>query len=60
MPEFGARQLVARLLEFAHRHHDAVRVLTEGGAAYPAETAGELRRIDAPDDAAEVERLAKR
>jgi hypothetical protein len=57
---FERRLLVARLLELAHRHHDAVRVLSEGGMVYPAETAAELRRIDARAEAVEVERLAKR
>jgi len=57
---FERRLLVARLLELAHRHNDAVRVLSEAGMMSPAETAAELRRIDARAEAVEVERLAKR
>ncbi len=52
--------LVARLLVAAHRSHDAVRVLSEWAPAMPAAAAGELRRMDADADAAEVLELANR
>jgi hypothetical protein len=52
--------LVARLLAAAHRNHDAVRVLSEWAPAMPAAAAGELRRMGAAADAAEVLRLSRR
>ena len=52
--------LVARLLVAADRSHDAVRVLSEWAPAMPAATAGELRRMGADADAAEVLTLARR
>jgi TonB family protein len=52
--------LVARLLVAAHRNHDAVRVLSEWAPAMPAAAAGELRRMGAAPDAAEVLRLSRR
>jgi TonB family protein len=54
------RLLVARLLELAKRHHDAVRVLTESAATHPDAIAAELRSMGADADATEVLRLAKR
>ena len=57
---FEAHLLVARLLERANRHRDAVRVLSESAAAAPDGVAAELRAIAAPGDAAEVLRLAMR
>ena len=57
---FETRLLVARLLERANRHHDAVRVLSESAAAAPDGVAAELRAISAAGDAAEVLRLAMR
>ena len=52
--------LVARLLVAAQRRHDAVRVLSEWAPTMPAATAGELRRMGADADAAEVLALANR
>ena len=57
---FETHLLVARLLERANRHRDAVRVLSESAAAAPDGVAAELRAIAAPGDAAEVLRLAMR
>ena len=58
--DLDTKLLVTRLLEVAKRHRDAVRVLTESAAAYPAAVAAELRRMGGDADAAEVLRLAKR
>ena len=44
----------------AERSHDAVRVLSEWAPTMPAAAAGELRRMGADADAAEVLALAKR
>ena len=52
--------LVARLLVAAQRRHDAVRVLSEWAPTMPAAAAGELRRMSADADAAEVLALANR
>ena len=57
---FETRLLVARLLERAKRHRDAVRVLSESAPTAPDGVAAELRAIAAPGDAAEVLRLAMR
>jgi len=54
------RLLVARLLELAKRHRDAVRVLSERAYADPQAISAEMRKLGADDDAAEVLRLAKR
>jgi len=50
--------LVARLLVAAGRNHDAIRVLSERAAEAPESVAGELRRIGAEKDAAEVLELS--
>jgi TonB family protein len=52
--------LVARLLRAAARGHDAIRVLSEWAPVMPAAAAGELRRMGADADAAEVLALAQR
>jgi TonB family protein len=54
------RLLVARLLDTAQRRHDAVRVLSEAARAEPDAVAGELRRMGADADAAEVLALKQR
>jgi hypothetical protein len=52
--------LVARLLDAAQRRHDAVRVLSEAARDQPDAIAGELRRMGADADAAEVLALKQR
>jgi TonB family protein len=52
--------LVARLLEQAKRHRDAVRVLSEAAAQAPQAVAAELRALKSDADADEVVRLASR
>ena len=52
--------LVARLLEVAKRHDDAVRVLSEAARDNAPKIAAELRRIGAAADADEVLALARR
>jgi hypothetical protein len=52
--------LVARLLELAKRHDDAVRVLSEAARDNAPKIAAELRRIGAAADADEVLALARR
>ena len=52
--------LVARLLELAKRHDDAVRVLSEAARDHTRDIAAEMRRIGAGADAVEVLALAKR
>ncbi len=52
--------LVARLLDGAQRRRDAVRVLSEAARDQPDAIAGELRRMGADADAAEVLALKQR
>ena len=51
---------MARLLERAKRHRDAVRVLSEAAASAPQAVAAELRALKFDADADEVIRLASR
>ena len=59
-PLVETRLLVARLLEHAKRHRDAVRVLSEAAGNAPQAIAAELRALKSDADADEVVRLASR